>query len=239
MTIHPFQCLIVEDDVDIAKLVTLQIESLTGKAQHVTSIKLAQEYLSHHDIDCIVLDLSLPDGDGLDFCRQLRQQEDNTPILMLTARSNEIDRVLGLELGADDYLSKPFSLAELKARIKALLRRYQKHNQPLNITADHIEVGCLKMKPKNHQAWLNQQPLSLTEKEYELLLWFAQHPDQVFSRMDLLENVWGLEHEGYEHTINAHLNRLRKKVELDPANPSRLETVWGVGYKLNTEALQQ
>jgi len=239
MTLQPFHTLIVEDDTDIAKLVALQIEALNGTSHHVTQLSLANHYSIQSSVDCLVLDLSLPDGDGLDFCQQFRRHNDTTPILILTARSNEIDRVLGLELGADDYLSKPFGIAELKARIKALLRRSQKQTAGKNnaVSEQEIHIGKLKMTPKNNQAWLGNTALQLTAKEYELLLLFARHPNQVFSRMDLLEQVWGLEHDGYEHTVNSHLNRLRKKVEQNPANPTLLETVWGVGYKLNPEAL--
>jgi DNA-binding response OmpR family regulator len=231
-----FHTLIVEDDPDIARLVALQVDSLQGSHHHVSQLGQAQAYCEQHPIHLLILDLSLPDGDGLAFCRRFRERDETTPILMLTARSDEVDRVLGLELGADDYLSKPFGLAELKARIKALIRRASHiHAQPSPTT---VSLGQLNIDPKKHQAWLFQKELHLTAKEFELLHFLARHPGEVFSRLDLLEQVWGIEHDGYEHTVNSHLNRLRNKVEADPANPRLLETVWGVGYKLNADALQ-
>lgn len=234
---NDFHALIVEDDLDIAQLVALQIDNLQGGSHHVTRLSQANTYLQNQPVDLIILDLSLPDGDGLDFCKQFRQENETTPILMLTARSDEIDRVLGLELGADDYLSKPFGIAELKARIKALIRRSIRHTNAM--PSKSIDIGLLKINPKNHQAWLGETLLNLTAKEFDLLIWFASHPNQVFSRMDLLENIWGISHDGYEHTVNSHLNRLRKKVEINPAAPEILETIWGVGYKLNAKALHQ
>jgi len=232
-----FHTLIIEDDQDIAELVALQIHPLNGTSSHVDRLHKAYQYIQNNTVDLIILDLSLPDGDGLDFCRQFRMENAITPILMLTARSDEIDRVLGLELGADDYLSKPFGLAELKARIKALLRRYQVNTSLPNSTKT-IEIGSLIINLSQHQTFLHQQELNLTAKEFDLLKLFASHPGQVFSRMDLLEEVWGLHHDGYEHTVNSHLNRLRKKLEADPSNPKILETVWGVGYRLNSDSLE-
>lgn len=234
--LKPFHALIVEDDNDIAKLVAMQIQSLQGSSHHETCLSKASQYSNSHIVDLYILDLSLPDGDGLDFCKTIRLKDSQTPILMLTARTNEIDRVLGLELGADDYLSKPFGLAELKARIKAILRRANQ-SQKKHSSSNTFEIGTLKITPKNHQAWLNNHSLSLTAKEFELLSLFARHPNQVFSRMDLLQQIWGVDHDGYEHTVNSHINRLRKKIENSPSTPIILETVWGVGYKLNSQSL--
>jgi len=233
---HSFNALIIEDDYDIANLVAIQVASLHGNSHHVTNLSNAILYSKNHNVDIYILDLTLPDGDGLDFCKTIRLTDFETPILMLTARSNEMDRVLGLELGADDYLSKPFGLAELKARIKAILRRTNQSKNKLEATQGY-EVGSLKILLKNHQAWLNNQALTLTVKEFDLLSLFAQYPNRVFSRMDLLEHVWGVEHDGYEHTVNSHMNRLRKKIESNPETPLILETVWGVGYKLNSKSL--
>ncbi|MEA1988235.1 MAG: response regulator transcription factor [Pseudomonadota bacterium] len=233
---HSFNALIIEDDYDIANLVAIQIKSLQGTSHHVTNLSDAALYSQKQSVDIYILDLTLPDGDGLDFCKTIRLTDFATPILMLTARSNEVDRVLGLELGADDYLSKPFGLAELKARIKAILRRTHQSKNKREVTQGY-EIGSLKIMLKSHQAWLNNQALTLTVKEFDLLSLFAQYPNQVFSRMDLLEHVWGIEHDGYEHTVNSHMNRLRKKIESNPENPLILETVWGVGYKLNSKSL--
>ncbi|WP_019557292.1 response regulator transcription factor [Thiomicrorhabdus arctica] len=233
-----FHALIIEDDPDIARLVAIQIDSLQGSSHHVGYLDKAQRYCQLNSVSILILDLSLPDGDGLDFCRMFRQTNTTTPILMLTARSDEIDRVLGLELGADDYLGKPFGLAELKARIKALLRRSQIQKHPTKKN-ELIQVEGLTINSIKHQAHLHTINLTLTSKEFELLKLFATYPNQVFSRMDLLEKVWGIDHDGYEHTVNSHLNRLRKKLETDPAHPKILETVWGVGYKLNSEQLKE
>jgi len=232
---QPFHGLIIEDDPDIANLVALQIATLNGSSYHTMHIKEAKTYVQKHNIDLIILDLSLPDGDGLDFCRDFRAQHQQTPILIISARSDELDRVLGLELGADDYLNKPFGLAELRARIKALIRRYQFDATETEHT--NIMLGALEIDVRQHQVFLNQDSINLTAKEFDLLKLFAQHPGRVFSRVELLEKVWSLYHEGYEHTVNSHLNRLRKKLEADPAHPQILETVWGVGYRLNTGAL--
>lgn len=235
MTKHP-SVLIIEDDIDIAQLVSIQVAELNGESQITDSIETASKLSQFETFDLIVLDLSLPDGDGIEFCKSFRKHNEHTPILMLTARSNEIDRVIGLEMGADDYLSKPFGLAELKARMKALLRRSQ-INETSNLQPEEIQVGHLKIHTKNHQIWLDGAELTLTSKEFDILLLMAQNPNQVFSRLDLLEKVWGIQHDGYEHTVNTHLNRLRKKIEQDPANPKIIETIWGVGYKLNSMAL--
>ncbi|BBN58436.1 response regulator transcription factor [Hydrogenovibrio marinus] len=230
-----FKALIVEDDADIANLVRLQVGSLKGQATILDRLEQAKSYVESNVIDLLILDLSLPDGDGLEFCRYFRRQNHITPILMLTARSDEQDKVAGLELGADDYLSKPFGLEELKARIKALMRRSRTHN-----TLDTIvQVGCLKLDLQSHQAWLKDTLLELTTKEFDLLKLFAVSPNQVFTRHDLLAQIWGSDYFGFEHTISSHINRLRKKIEKNPAKPKILETVWGVGYRLNPVCLSE
>ncbi|BCO17908.1 DNA-binding response regulator [Alteromonas sp. KC3] len=227
--------LIIEDDIDIANLVSIQVEELQGKETIVNTLSEAFKKVSEEEFNIIVLDLSLPDGDGIEFCKEFRKSNETTPILMLSARRGELDRVVGLEVGADDYLSKPFSLAELKARIKALLRRAMRvGNIPEN---SEIRIGSLRMIPHSHQAFVRGNELSLTAKEFSILMTFASNPTHVFSRSDLLNRVWGVQHEGYEHTVNSHLNRLRQKLEDDAKNPQIIQTVWGVGYKLNPDAL--
>jgi DNA-binding response OmpR family regulator len=188
--------------------------------------------------DLIILDLMLPGIDGIEICRRLRSQDNYTPILMLTARNTELDRVLGLEMGADDYLTKPFSISELIARVKAIFRRIDaysvqgeaKHDGPLSI-------GDLVLNPDKRSVKLHDNPLDLTAKEFDLLWHFASHPGRVYTRTQLLDHVWGYGHEGYEHTVNSHINRLRAKIEADPANPRYVITVWGVGYKFNEPEL--
>ncbi|MEJ2189122.1 MAG: response regulator transcription factor, partial [Acidobacteriota bacterium] len=182
--------------------------------------------------DLIVLDLMLPDVDGLDICRQLREQKNYTPILMLTARSGEFDRVLGLELGADDYLAKPFSVRELVARIKAILRRVERmHKEREEAETGLFSCGELTVDPDRRIVTVREQPVRLTAKEFDLLVQFARNPGRVYTRSQLLDLVWGYGDDTYEHTVNSHINRLRAKIEDDPSQPRFIQTVWGVGYR--------
>jgi DNA-binding response OmpR family regulator len=181
--------------------------------------------------DALVLDLMLPGVDGLEICRRARAMTRYTPIIIISARASEVHRILGLEIGADDYLAKPFSVLELVARVKALLRRVDALAQNARLDAGSLSIGGLEINPVARDARLNGTRLDLTPREFDLLYFFARQPDKVFSRMDLLNAVWGYQHEGYEHTVNTHINRLRAKVEADPAQPTRILTVWGRGYK--------
>jgi len=187
------------------------------------------------EFDLIILDVMLPGIDGLQICKILRANNIFTPILMLTARKSEADRVVGLEVGADDYLTKPFSVLELQARVKALLRRmeFNKQQQTEEGSADDITVKQLQIHKTKRVVSLAGQPINLTAKEFDLLLYLVSFPGQVFSREQLLNAVWGYRHSGYEHTVNSHINRLRAKIEQDPANPQFVLTVWGVGYKFS------
>jgi DNA-binding response OmpR family regulator len=180
----------------------------------------------------IILDLMLPGLDGLEVCRRLRSSSPYVPILMLTSKASELDRVLGLELGADDYVTKPFSIMELLARVKAMFRRVEKLDQA-RATAEPgiIRAGALTIDPGRRLVWLDGKTVDLTAKEFDLLLHFANHPGRVYTRSQLLDAVWGYGHEGYEHTVNSHINRLRAKIERNPADPEFILTVWGVGYK--------
>ncbi len=225
--------LIIEDEIDLAKLIKLHLQDLNAVTQlahdGVTGLELALT----QTWDVIILDLRLPGKDGLDVCRELRAAGVNTPVLMLTARSTELDRVLGLELGADDYLTKPFSTLELAARVKALLRRSEIKPSSEPSAPKYLQHGHISLDSERHIASVFQKPVELTAKEFELLWYFASHPGKVFSRADLLSSVWGYGHDGYDHTVNSHINRLRAKVEEDPANPKTILTVWGVGYKFS------
>jgi two-component system OmpR family response regulator len=226
--------LIVEDDGDIARLVALHLRDLQCECEICGDGALAMERARGEQYDLVVLDLMLPGLDGLSVCTGLRRQGRRLPILMLTAKSSETDRVIGLELGADDYLTKPFSVGELVARVKALFRRVEQFGPPAPAVAGEpglIERGALRIDAERHQATRDGETLPLTAKEFELLLHFARHPGRVYTRLQLLEQVWGTSHEGYEHTVNTHINRLRNKLEPDPAKPTFLLTVWGVGYK--------
>ncbi len=178
----------------------------------------------------------MPGMDGLEVCKALRARGRATPILMLTAKSTELDRVLGLELGADDYLTKPFSMAELLARVKALLRRAEllraAQAAPAPAQTQAVRNGELDIQPVRREARLAGRALEFTALEFELLLHFARHPGQVFSRAQLLDAVWGYTHDGYEHTVTTHINRLRSKLETDAMNPRFILTVRGAGYKM-------
>jgi len=190
--------------------------------------------------DLVILDVMLPGLDGLEICRRLRGQPRYPLILMLTSRSSELDRVLGLEVGADDYLTKPFSIRELLARVKALFRRVEALGTPSPFCPPGqriIRADALVIDTEKRLVTLGPQTISLTAKEFDLLLLFACHPGRVYTRAELLDLVWSVGYEGYEHTVNSHINRLRAKIEPDPAHPAHLLTVWGVGYKFAEAAL--
>ncbi len=227
--------LVVEDDPDIAELVALHLRDEGYAVELAADGTQGLARASSGDFDLLVLDLMLPGLDGLSICRELRAAERYLPILMLTAKSTELDRVLGLELGADDYLTKPFSIRELVARVKALLRRQSAMGQSTESegAAEErpIDLGGLHIDPLRREVSVKGQSIELTAREFDLLLHFARHPGRVYSRAQLLDQVWGYGHEGYEHTVNSHINRLRAKVEADPAKPRYVLTVWGVGYK--------
>jgi DNA-binding response OmpR family regulator len=226
--------LVVEDDPDIGRLVTLQLTELGCESRLIDDgvTALAEAQAGHYDL--VILDIMLPRMDGLQICRRLRNSERYTPILMLTAKSSELDRVLGLELGADDYLTKPFSMLELAARVKGIFRRAEQAEAARAANAPEqqlIEMDGLRIDLQRHQAQVGGRTVELTAKEFELLACFARSPGRVFTRTQLLDQVWGYSHSGYEHTVNSHINRLRNKIERDPGNPDYIQTVWGVGYK--------
>jgi DNA-binding response OmpR family regulator len=178
-----------------------------------------------------VLDLMLPGVEGLEICKQARTMERYVPIIIISARSSEVHRILGLELGADDYLAKPFSVLELVARIRALLRRTEALLRDSRAQAGILTQGDLTLDPVARTVTLDGLGVELTPREFDLLYFFARHPERVFSRLELLNEVWGYQHEGYEHTVNTHINRLRAKLEANPSSPRRIATVWGRGYK--------
>ena len=227
--------LIAEDQTDIRDLLALNLQ---GAGYQVVQTGDGREALAAHErqpADLLVLDLMMPHMDGLDVCKTLRARGCNTPILMLTAKSTELDRVLGLELGADDYLTKPFSLAELLARVKALLRRAElvhAASAPGAAADAPIANGELEIHPAKRQVRLRGGLVEFTALEFDLLLHFARHPGRVFSRGQLLNAVWGYTHDGYEHTVTTHINRLRAKLESDPLKPEVILTVRGAGYKM-------
>lgn len=228
--------LIVEDQEDINALIAMNLEAINYT---VTRVMNGQDGLAralNENFDLIVLDLMLPGMDGLQVCQTLRAKEVYIPILMLTAKKSEADRVVGLEVGADDYLTKPFSVLELQARVKALLRRMTLNKQQQTMDdGDLLIYGQLRINKLKRLVSIAGDALSLTAKEFDLLLYLASYPGQVFSREQLLNAVWGYQHSGYEHTVNSHINRLRGKLEIDPSSPQYVMTVWGVGYKFNEQ----
>jgi len=224
--------LIVEDDQDIAHLVALHLKDIDCEVETVGDGRTGLERAQNGDHDLIILDLMLPGIDGLEICRRVRSKSDYTPILMLTARTSEFDRVLGLELGADDYLTKPFSVLELVARVKALFRRMEAlASQDALVETASLRLADLSIEPDKRTVEVRGESVQLTAKEFDLLLHFARYPGRVFTRAQLLDQVWGYGHVGYEHTVNSHINRLRSKIERDPAQPRYILTVWGIGYR--------
>ena len=227
--------LVIEDDRDIARLVALHLQDAGHEVRLEHGGESGLERALGGAFDLVVLDLMLPGLGGLELCRHLRAQKPEVLVLMLTARSSEGDRVLGLETGADDYLSKPFSLRELQARVMALLRRRQVARRSGG-EPERLILGNLRLELERREVWLGERELQLTAKEFDLLLQFARHPGKVYRRAELLELVWGAGYDGLEHTVNSHINRLRAKLEDDPAKPGFIQTVWGVGYKFRAES---
>ncbi|WGL54993.1 response regulator transcription factor [Kluyvera intermedia] len=227
--------LLIEDDTDIATLLRLNLQDEGYQIAHEADGARALERLESEVWDAVILDLMLPSVDGLEICRRIRQMTRYLPVIIISARTSESHRVLGLEMGADDYLAKPFSVLELIARVKALFRRQEAMGQTLRLQSGSIASHGLNIDPLIREVRLHGEAIELTPREFELLYWFARHPGEVFSRLALLENVWGYQHEGYEHTVNTHINRLRVKIEKDPAEPDIILTVWGKGYKFATE----
>jgi DNA-binding response OmpR family regulator len=228
--------LIVEDERDIASLIALHLNDANFDVSLAADGHEGMRLAFSRQWDLVILDIRLPGPDGLTICRALRREMAYVPILMLTSKSSELDRVLGLELGADDYVTKPFSVSELVARVKAIFRRIESVEKRFPGGAEILSIGDLTIDTTGHEVRKGGDELALTAREFELLLHFARHPGQVFSRAQLLDSVWGYGHEGYEHTVNSHINRLRSKIENDPAHPDLIVTCWGVGYKFDAVA---
>ena len=224
------QLLLVEDDDAIAEALRIHLEQAGYRLHREADGLRAIGAIDRQRWDLVLLDLMLPGADGWDVCRQLRARHADVPVIMLSARSAEAYRVLGLELGADDYLAKPFSMLELVARVRALLRRIdQMRLAPA--PAHELTFGGFRLDTVRRELMHGDQPVPLTLREFDLLHFLARHPGRAFSRGELLERVWGAAFDGYEHTVNSHINRLRTKIEADPRDPRRIVTVWGVGYR--------
>lgn len=228
-----YKVLVVEDHREIADLVKLHLGDIDCRTKLAFdgASGLADAEANHYDL--IILDLMLPGESGLEICRRLRARDDYTPILMLTSRTSELDRVLGLEMGADDYLTKPFSILELQARVKAIFRRVKAIATGSMGSNVIVRAGHMTIDADRRRVTLRGQEVDLTAKEFDLLLHLAQNRGRVYTREQLLDFVWGYNHTGYQHTVNSHINRLRSKIEEDPANPLYVRTVWGVGYKFS------
>lgn len=225
--------LIIEDDPEIIKLLEIHFTDLiytTSKAMDgEVGLKMALE----NDYDLVLLDLTLPSMDGIEVCKKLRAKK-STPVIMLTAKSEEIDRVLGLEIGADDYITKPFSIRELLARVKAVIRRCSVINEEEKDSSSIVAEG-LHIDIEKRKVVLDNKRVDLSPKEFELLVLMASNPGRNYTRTELLNMIWGYNFDGYEHTVNSHINRLRAKIESDMAHPTYILTTWGVGYKFNED----
>ncbi|MCL6274989.1 response regulator transcription factor [Muricauda sp. 2012CJ35-5] len=232
--------LIVEDDLEIVRLLEIHLKDLGCEVLTATQGDTGLEKAINENPDLIILDVMLPEMDGIEICQKVRAKNITTPIMMLTARSEEIDKVLGLEVGADDYLTKPFSVREFIARVKAIFRRQkmdvvetaQEENPKL------MQFDVLSIDIDMRKVLLDGKKVELSPKEFELLVLLSSNPGKSYDRSKLLNMIWGYDFKGYEHTVNSHINRLRSKIEPDMSNPKFILTTWGVGYKFNEELLE-
>jgi two-component system alkaline phosphatase synthesis response regulator PhoP len=224
--------LVIEDDPKIVELLTLHLGDIGLSSEAVPSGNRGLKRALEAEYRLIILDLMLPGLDGFEICKKIRAAKEQIPILMLTAKTEELDKVLGLELGADDYITKPFSIRELLARVKAVLRRTTAYPQSATgAEAKLLEFGELRIDLEKRIVTMKGRKVELTAKEYDLLVLFAGSPGRAYNRQQLLDSVWGYQFEGYHHTVNSHINRLRSKIEADPSEPRYIKTVWGYGYR--------
>ena len=229
-TVSPI--LIVEDDPDLAKLLQIHLGDLGFETEVAADGKKGLSLALEGSYSIVILDIMLPGLDGFEVCKRIRAQNRSLPIIMLTSKSEELDKVLGLELGADDYLTKPFSIREFLARVKAIFRRIEVVQEDAEETGSSmLDYGELMVDLEKRKVNLRGSALELTAKEFDLLVLFAENPGRAYSRQELLDLVWGYQYSGYSHTVNSHINRLRNKIEVDPASPKYIKTVWGHGYR--------
>ncbi len=228
--------LVVEDDENISSAISEYFSRAGYNVKTVEDGLMGVKTAMDESPDAVVLDIMLPKMDGLAVCRELREKANHVPILMLTAKDDVVDKVLGLEMGADDYITKPFSLRELEARIKSVLRR-SKTPAGADGAKDEAPIsrGHLRIDPARREVTIGERQVDLTPKEFDLLRLFAANPGRVFPRKYLLEKIWDYSYEGYDRTIDSHINRLRAKIEDNPENPQMVLTVWGIGYKFSDE----
>ena len=227
--------LLVEDDSNIVELLSIHLTDLECDITSCTDGYKGLTVALNDSFDLIILDIMLPKVDGLDICKEIRANRINTPILMLTAKSEEIDKVLGLESGADDYLTKPFGVREFIARVKAIFRRAKMSTTTENTSKRFITSGDLFVDVEKRKVTIQDNRIELSPKEFELLVLLASHPGKSYARTQILNLVWGYEFNGYEHTVNSHINRLRSKIEPDISKPTYILTTWGVGYRFTED----
>lgn len=232
--------LLVEDDDDLAELVQIHLKFQGHRVSRATTVAEAKAQYRQQPFDLLVLDRGLPDGDGLDICHALRQQQDWSPVLILTAQDAEMDKVEGLEAGVDDYITKPFSVLEFQARVRNVLRRLKQSTdttveKETASATDAMTFGALKILPELHQVSLNNHEITLTATEFTLLQFLASRPGRVYSKDELLDYVWHTHHSGYHHTVCSTINRLRRKLSLSDSQHHFIQTVWGVGYKFQPQ----
>ncbi len=238
--LNKHKVLIVEDESDIAELIRVSLLALSLETEHCSDGSDAIAQILHGDYSLVILDIMLPGISGLDICKAVRAKKPEQAIMMLTAKGSETDQIVGLELGADDYMTKPFSIPAFQARVRVQLRRVEllDDRQSLPNKQTTISVGRLQIDQGNHTVSFDSIGIELTSLEFDLLKFFMERPDQVFSRASLLDKVWGYDHDGYEHTVNSNINRLRRKLKTELDNEQIIQTVWGVGYKLSSEDCQ-
>lgn len=227
--------LIIEDDPNIVDLMEIHLKDLGYELEWAADGISGLKKVLDNAYPLVILDLMLPKLDGLEVCKRIRAENKYTPLLMLTSKSEELDKVLGLELGADDYITKPFSIRELIARIKAIFRRMEADKEEATGPMPQKELvrGELVIYMEKRKVTLSGHPVELTVKEFDLLALFASRPGRVYSRQELLDIVWGYQFDGYDHTVNSHINRLRSKIEKNPSEPIYIKTVWGIGYSFD------
>ncbi|HEY4154256.1 MAG TPA: response regulator transcription factor [Puia sp.] len=229
--------LIIEDDIHIVELLSIHLNDLGCEVVPVSNGQDGLELARDRCFDLIILDIMLPALNGMEICRRIRQTDRHTPILILSARSEEIDKVVGLETGADDYLTKPFSVREFIARVKVIFRRNEEHSPAgeKGALSPVIRFSGLEIDTEKRKVTLDRNRVELSPKEFDLITLLASNPGKSYNRKRLLNLVWGYDFEGYEHTVNSHINRLRGKIEKDISNPKFILTTWGVGYRFNEE----
>lgn len=225
--------LIIEDDRDLVELIEIHLRDLEIVTEKAFEGESGLQKAVSGNYDLVILDIMLPKLDGFEVCRQIREKNKSVPVLMLTSKSEELDKILGLELGANDYITKPFSIRELIARVKSNLRSVEAIKKELNESDEDTELKFddLIISLQKRKVVLDGTTIDLTAKEFDLLAFFAAHPGRSYSREQLLNSVWGYQFSGYDHTVNSHINRLRGKIEKNPSEPKYIKTVWGIGYR--------